>query len=85
MDRIKSSDVASYVVRIYRRAAPLDEHPETFAGLVESVQNNARCAFHSMNELWEILRVPAIRSLACKRNGHPPASHISPRADEDEQ
>ncbi len=53
----ESSSVASYVVRIYRHTIQRDERPESIAGLVENVHDNERCAFHSMAELWNILRV----------------------------
>lgn len=69
-------NVASYVVRIYRRAAGRGERTDTLTGLVEAVADNQQRAFHDMAELWEILRAPGARRQAPK--GEVPASSQHP-------
>lgn len=54
-------NVASYVVRIYRRTTGSGARPDTLAGLVEDVDDNKQHAFHSMAELWGILRASGAR------------------------
>lgn len=49
-------NVVSYVVRIYRRTTGRGENPETLTGLVESDHDHEQRPFHSMVELWDILR-----------------------------
>ena len=51
------SNVASYVIRIYRRTTGRGARPDKLAGLVENVDDSKQRAFHSMAELWDILRI----------------------------
>lgn len=42
----------SYLVRIYRKA---EDNPRMLIGVVEEVGKKEKKAFHSLNELWDIL------------------------------
>lgn len=69
-----NTNVDSYVVRIYRRTARRADDSETLTGLVEDANNSGHHAFHSMHELWDILRAKSVTARSALRRGRRSAS-----------